>query len=234
MTTWLHFIGRKYYATAAKFTREARVYGITRRVSLATLRRMAWGDRVLLAQQSGASVVVFGQFTLTKLSGFSAAAGLVVANAYADKVEVREYPKPRRVERGCGSYTVVGEMSIRETPLVAIVDTLRKVKDPGLLMVGGTFAPLFGEVVVDGASYLTVSRVRLKSVPFAQGFRPFAYDEFKSEVVGAKAARPGKPVAVTGLFYAVTDHEAKVRDGIAELVQQYERGTGYRQGDLEL
>lgn len=72
MTTWLHFVGRSYYKSELRFVREAERYGVTRRVSLAVLRSMAWGDRVLLVTRSGASSVVFGQFTVTRLSGFSA------------------------------------------------------------------------------------------------------------------------------------------------------------------
>lgn len=231
MTTWLHFVGRTYYATAHRFNVEAVRFGITRRVSLSVLRSMDWGDRVLLCTRSGKSTVVFAQFRITKLSGFSAEGAAVFAEAFADRVSYREYPQPRRVERGCGSYVVTGEMTIRETPIVAIVDALKKCPDPGKVMVGGEWEPL-GPPSWQEAG---VDVVRLKDVPFAQGFRPFAYDEFASEVVSWLHTRAGKlPPVVRGFFYTSSDPRKAVADGVAELVGDYRRGSHWEQGGLEL
>lgn len=233
MTTWLHFIGKAYYSTDTKFIREAQRFGITRRVSLATLRNMAWGDRVLLAHKSGASAVVFGQFTVDRLSGFSADGAAAFARVLGDKVEYRAYPAPKRVERGCGSYVVHGEFTIRDTPVVQVVEALKGLKDPGKLMVGGTFEPLFPR---DSAQHWAcVERVRLKSVPFMQGFRPFDYAAFRKDVLAAVSAAPSRAIpVVTGHFYSESDHAAKVAAGIAELVGDYRRGSHYEQGGLEL
>lgn len=231
MTTWLHFIGRTYYKNTSRFEREAARYGITRRVALATLRKMEWGDRVLLAQRDGASTVVFGQFTIEKLSGLSPEAGKAVRDALGDKLDYTPFDTPQRVERGCGTYTVTGVFSVRETTLAQLVAAVEKAEDPGKLMVGGTFAPLFAD---GGRVSLLVERVRLKDVPHAQGFRPFAYDEWRSEVVSAIHARPGKPVALRGHFYGKTDHERAVAAGLAELVDDYRRGSRWEQGGLEI
>jgi hypothetical protein len=232
MTTWLHFIGKTYYKNTSRFEREAARYGITRRVALATLRKMEWGDRVLLAQRDGASTIVFGQFTIEKLSGLSAAAGAAVREALGDRLDYTPFDTPQRVERGCGTYTVTGVFSVRETSLAQLVAAVEKAEDPGKLMVGGRYAPLFADA--NGVAVLPVERVRLKSVPHAQGFRPFAYDEWRSEVVSAIHARPGKPVALRGHFYGQTDHERAVDAGLAELVDDYRRGSRWEQGGLEI
>lgn len=236
MTTWLHFIGKKYYATDVRFVREAQRFGITRRVSLAVLRKMAWGDRVLLAQLSGRSSVIFGQFTITRLSGLNPDGGAALAQACAGDVEIREYPQPRRVERGCGSYMVHGEMVVRHTPLEKITEALRSVKNPGALMVGGQFVPLWTDLqLADHSPLRQVQRVRVKSIPFAQGFRPFAFDEFRSEVIAQHGwTKPGRLVTVEGFFYAKTDHELAVEAGVAELVEGYRRGSHYEQGEIDL
>jgi hypothetical protein len=230
MTTWLHFVGRSYYKSATRFVREAQHYGVTRRVSLAVLKQMSWGDRVLLAQLAGVSGVIFGQFTITKLSGFSADGAAAFAKALGDRVEVVTYPAPRRVERGCGSYVVHGEARVRDCTVAEVTAALSGVENVGKLMVGGTFEPLD----VGWVTPLVDGRVRLKDVPHSQGFRPFAYDEFKSEVVAWLHTRPGKVPGLRGFFYAKTDHARAVADGIAELVDDYRRGSHYEQGDLEL
>jgi len=242
MTTWLHFVGQAYYKTSHRFVVEAVRYGITRRVALATLRKMEWGDRVLLAQRDGSSTVVFGQFTIEKLSGLSAEAGAAVREALGDRLDYTPFDVPQRVERGCGTYTVTGVFSVRETTLAQLVAAVEKAKDPGKLMVGGHYSPLFVEggawssqvVNGHGVAALPVDRVRLKSVPHAQGFRPFAYDEWRSEVVSAIHARPGKPVVLRGHFYGKTDHERAVDAGLAELVDDYRRGSRWEQGGLEI
>lgn len=242
MTTWLHFVGKSYYASEGRFEREAKRYGITRRVSLKTLAAMAWGDRVYLAQKSGASAVVFGQFTITKLSGLSPEGAALLRAKLGDRIEYHAYDAPRHVERGCGTYTVTGEFTIKETSLAAIAAILATMPtefanttfaDPGKLMVGGTWAALFGDPAgVSPWEEPPVDRVRLKSVPFAQGFRPFDNDTFINEVIDALEARPGKPVTLAGHFYAKSDHTAAVEAGVAELVGDYRRGSHWEQGEL--
>ena len=101
-------------------------------------------------------------------------------------------------------------------------------------MVGGTWRVLFGEM----DPRPLVDRVRLKSIPFSQGFRPFAYDEFKSEVVGAALARkPGgaaRLLAVGGYFYDKADPAKDLAAGLAELVDDYRRGSRWEQGGLDV
>lgn len=234
MTAWLHFVGKSYYASEGRFMREAKRYGITRRVSLKTLAAMAWGDRVYLAQKSGASAVVFGQFTVTKLSGLSPEGAALLRAKLGDRIEYHAYDAPRHVERGCGTYVVNGEFTIKETSLAAIAAILATMPttyanttfaDPGKLMVGGEWETLLGPESL-------AERVRLKSVPFAQGFRPFDNDAFVNEVIDALEARPGKPVTLAGHFYAKSDHTAAVESGIAELVGDYRRGSHWEQGEL--
>lgn len=181
MTTWLHFIGQSYYSRAS-FEREAREFGITRRVSLQQMRRMAFGDRVVLAIRDGASALVFGSFTVTTISGLSPEGQSALDGAYTTE---RLAVEPRFIERGCGSYWTAGTYTVRAT-MTQIVETLdAKVENPGRLMVGGTFEPI-------------PVAVRLKGVRHFQGFRAFDLEAFQAAV---QAANPRHPT-VRGHFYA--------------------------------
>lgn len=186
---------------------------------------------MLLAHKPGPTAVVFGQFRVERLSGFTPAGSAAVSRALGDRVEYHPYDTPRTVERGCGSYVVHGEFTIRDTAIVQVVDALKGVEDPGKLMVGGSFQPLFAGDSVNAVA--CVDRVRLKRVPFAQGFRPVDYPAFRREVLAAVERNPARAVPVVdGYFYSVTDHAAAVAEGVGELVGDYRRGSRWEQGEI--
>ncbi|RDV83926.1 hypothetical protein [Ammonifex thiophilus] len=207
MAYHLHFVGKQYY-TLQSFVREAELYGVSRRISLTDLCRMNWGDKVLLAILDGKSGVVFGQFTVTTLTGLSPEASRAVREEFgARKVD----DGGGVVKRGCGKY-ITGASYEVETPLPVIARFLMELKrqgiDIGKPMIGGPFEEH--------------PPVRLKDVPFRQGFRLFDYSRFLEAV---KQAGNGKKVPVVkGQFYvAELSAKAKKQDGKVQEVQIYWR-----------
>jgi|GEM_PF-2389576 len=207
MTTWLHWIGRGYYATPATFRREALKVGVTRRVDLWTAGRMAWGDPVWCLMRDGATGVRFGAFRVDRLSGLSADAVAYLA----DRGLVGEVVDlgGREIQRGCGHY-VEGPAFTTTVPLAAIVDVLLAFQaqggDPGRLMVGGPWEDL--------------PAVRFVDIPQRQGFRTVdaaAVDAAVAAWTGRGMPRlhgqfylPGAadtpPVATTGVLATVIDY----------------------------
>lgn len=209
MKTWLHFVGRQYYSRA-KFIREAKRYGVTRRVSLQQLKKMAFGDRVLLAMLEGKSPVVFGSFVIEKISGLSPVASVAIREKFQGE---QVSAGGGLVIRGCGTY-IEGRCFVVSATLQDIVGVLEELKDQevdvGLPMVGGRFehqAP-----------------IRLKDVPFRQGFREFDYARFISELDRADKLR----AVVRGQFY-VDGEQGETGDyeggygGYVEEVRNYQR-----------
>ncbi len=204
MTTWLHFVGRAYYSRA-KFEKEARRYGITRRVSLQQLKRMKFGERVLLAMVDGKSSVAFGSFIITTLSGLSREA----TDAVAEKYTVEQVSAGGvRVKRGCGSYIEGATYNVDAT-LEQVLEVIEHLDNPGKLMVGGAFESTPSPVV------------RLKDIRHQQGFRPFDWGGFLADVA---AADPKKPT-VRGHFYAdgIVEQLTAESERRMQIVQDYRR-----------
>lgn len=204
MATWLHFIGKEYYPTRNKFIQEARQYGITRRVSLQVLKQMSWWDRVLLATMDGKSPVVFGEFFIERISGLSQEASEEIRLRL--KVE-KTSDGGAIVKRGCGWY-ITGATYTVEAPIQEMVEVLLKVENPGQPMVGGEFHPR--------------PLVRLKDVPFRQGFRQFDYEAFVQATTGFHAK--GIPAVRGQLYPKQTPKKRPVPDvGEVQTVQEYQR-----------
>lgn len=216
MRTWLHFIGKQYYSRA-KFIKEAKQYGVTRRVALQQLKQMAFGDMVLLAMMDGKSPVIFGYFIIEKISGLSPTATAAIQGRL--KCEMLN-PGGRIIKRGCGSYIegqcLVARASLQE--IVAILDELRKQDvDIGLPMVGGEFKlhPI----------------IRLRDIPFRQGFRLFNYEQLIKEV-GHLLDTVKTPITVKGQYYVKEDYVKEVAEsGLNE--GQIQEVINYRRLELE-
>jgi len=186
MQTWIDFVGSTYYSKQG-FIDEAKQYGVTRRVSVKQLASMQFGDRVLTAIHDGKTPVLFGYFLIERLSGLSADAVKALTKGFTTKLVSQG---GRVVHRGCGSY-IEGATLVIDATIEEIVEVLKKVSDPGKLMVGGAFEDH--------------EETRFKSMTgrMPRGFRLFDYEAF---LVAAHEARQtwdgrGYPV-VTGHFYA--------------------------------
>lgn len=190
-------IGKGFYGSAQSFQREAEAFGVTRRVARNVAAKMEYGDTVWLAIPQGKSVVVFGKFVVSTLSGLSAEECAKLAEGF-DLVQVSA--GGRMVGRGCGSYIELGTFAVvsKDGKPVSLKEALERTADVephGKLMIGGDFIP--------------VEHARLKSVPFNQGFRPFDANAFQAAVARAKARRDGPP-SVKGFFYSSVDNEGNV------------------------
>lgn len=204
---WLHFIGQKYY-TRTSFVREAKKFGITRRISLNDLAQMAWGDTILLAIKDGKSAVLFGEFTIATLSGLSQEATEALRDSYD---LVLTSPGGVRIERGCGAY-IAGETYAISASIAEIAAKLKTLKSKGIdigkPMIGGTFEPH--------------ELVRLKDIPHRMGFRKFDYESFLGALETARKSCKRKIPSVPGQFYVFKNQPASGEtEGFVQTVRDY-------------
>ncbi len=180
-TDWIHFIGRTYY-TEARFKREAREHGVTRRVARRTLESMEYGDVVWLAINDGKSSMQFGKFILSTIAGFSAEESALLDEAFTLELVSSGGVM---VSRGCGSYIAGPTYAIKgEHTAGDILAAIEPATQQGKLMAGGEF--------------IETLRVRLADMRFNQGFRPFDADAFLAAVAKADPRKP----RVRGHFYS--------------------------------
>ena len=224
MTTWIHFIGQQYYSEKS-FKAEALKYGVTRRISPLAAKQMSYGDRVLLAINDGKSAVLFGSFIVETLSGL----GEEATQALKDRCTLTQVAQGGRIVlRGCGSY-VEGPTWHMNSPISfdEIIETATEAGGENKFMLGGEFED--------------ISRVRLQSMRFSQGFRPFNFGRFLMQYAQAdeaitrpRSVRVTKIPKVKGQFYVtdieVTDEEkataAKVSTKLIEK-RLFQQVSGY-------
>lgn len=179
MSDWLHWIGKSNY-TINSFAKEAAKYGVTRRVSLNVAKQMSWSDKVYCAMKDGKTGVIFGYFSIDRISGLSPYATTLVTSTLENEL-VDE--GGLTVSRGCGGY-VTGARYIVTGDLQDIVrivdDANNECVDIGKPMVGGMFQ--------------TITKIRLLDIPFRQGFR--IIDE-----IALLIASTGDSNKVRGQFY---------------------------------
>jgi hypothetical protein len=203
-------VGRSYYS-AASFEKEAKTFGITRRVSRTALKKMEYGDTVWLAIPDGKSVVMFGKFVVSSVSGLSGEEANLMATLF-DLEQVSA--GGAMVSRGCGSYIQGATFVIRSkdgkpVTIEQLLETIEPAEEKGKLMVGGDF--------------VAVERVRLKDMKFNQGFRPFDANTYSAEV----AKLNGGPKAVKGFYYSEPGNEGNVTyldARRAQIVGDYRKG----------
>ncbi len=182
MATWLHFVGKQYYSKA-KFKKEAEKHGVSRRISLQMLKKMSWGDRILLAQLDGKTPVIFGEFYVDRIIGFSPEVMEKIQQSHSCKInDLGGY----MVSRECGDF-MAGVSYVVDASIAELVDCAKDAEDAGKPMVAGIFIerPL----------------VRLKQIPFRQGFRAFDYQAFMEAYKVAETRSNGKIPVVYGQFY---------------------------------
>lgn len=205
MNTWLNFIGKRFY-TPAKFMREARRYGVSRRISRQDLERMTWGDKVYLAIKDGReNALVFGYFIVERITGLDDGTMQKVAEKYG--AEVQDLGG-KLVTRECGQY-ITGPSYSTEASIKDICKELPEEKLP--LMVAGRVIP-FGPA-------------KLIKVPHRQGFRAFDFESFKNKVDEWKPEkdRRRKVPAVRGQFYAKLAPPEEGDAGTVTVIDKYNR-----------
>lgn len=187
---WLHFVGEKYY-TMKSFKEEAYKYGVTRRISMQNLKKMNFGDIVYLAMMKGKSPVIFGFFVVDGISGLNPE---VVSSVDRELIPINM--GGRQVQRGCGSYTEGPSFTARSASVNDVVRAVEASSQKCKPMVSGQFH--------------AVEELRLKKVPFQQGFRMFDAE---------KAFRDG---GGTGQYYIHKNDEDEHRmDALLQEVKDY-------------
>jgi len=199
---WLHWIGRKYY-TQRKFVKEAKRYSATRRIDLRVMKKMNWNDKVFCMMLKGKSGVLFGYFTIEKVSGLSPEANEIITSRFEGQLISGG---GRVIDRGCGSYTAGACYAVKANlPEIAeLLIRLRKAEvDVGKPMIGGAFTKL-------------TEPIRLKDIPFRQGFREFDWEKCR------EVAENG---VTYGQFYisAEEGEPAEADSGKVEEVRKYKR-----------
>lgn len=164
---WIHWIGKQYY-TMNSFAKEAKEHSVSRRVSLQTAKQMAWGDTVYCTMLDGKTGVIFGSFTIERITGLSEEA-TIAALATHETENINDGEEI--IKRGCGSYATGPSWQV-DASIADIIETVEEVKDDGRdegqIMVAGTFVEL--------------EKTRLLDIPFRQGFRKFDSQAFLEAV----------------------------------------------------
>lgn len=153
---WLHWIGKQYY-TQKSFIKEAEKYRVSRRVAPQVAKAMNWGDTVYCAMLDGKTGVIFGYFTVDRITGLS----VETTEQLKEKYKASTLDDGGNIiERGCGEYqtgeTISIDASVEEITN-EVIDIGNKGQDGDKLMVSGAFTE--------------IEPIRLLDIPFRQGFR---------------------------------------------------------------
>jgi len=212
MATWLHFIGNKYYSIS-KFIKEAKQLEASRRVSLKVLKKMNFGDKVVVAQWDGKKTIVFGYFTIRRVGGITPDISVEVCERYGG---VCISPGGEVVIRCCGIY-ISGACYSTSASIGKICEVIEEVAGENAklpLVVEGPFTP-----------YPTVQIpykfVYLLKVPHRQGFRKFNWEEFVKDVRNWKKSKRYKYPALTKQYYTDQDEEGEAVEGAIRETTEY-------------
>lgn len=190
----IHFIGKQYYSIA-KFISEAKKYGISRKIAPNILKKMNFGDIILLAQGNSKGSIIFGFFIFSSILGLK--------HELIEKLELEgtialSSNNPVQVERGCGSYSITGSYGIENSQRFMDFIKEQENKDLKGILIGGSFHKL--------PLLLPYDEVHT-NIPFQQGFRFFDFDAFKNECLLQKETK--KRIRIIGMFYTKETDEGK-------------------------
>lgn len=182
---WIHFIGKRYWKTPRKFMKEALKYGVSRRISAKVLRKMSWGDTVILAQWDGRKTIAFGYFNIEGVMGNVDITSRLGDLGHRIWHEAEVYIP---VSIGCGEY-VIRKVAKTDAAIVDIVEAYRRVEgeENPFLMISGPFHSLSPWIV-------------FKDIPHRQGFRQIDWEGVLAEIPKAKKNKAGWPI-LHGQFY---------------------------------
>lgn len=211
---WLHFIGNQYYDVES-FTREATTLGVSRRISLAILRQMNWGDYVICCIKipGEPEADVFLEFHIDRIVGLS---------GEALKRFRKEFPNMKKVDEGgdhitreCGEYdqgsTYSVDFSIQELSQFLIHLKEHDV-ELGSLMVGCSPE----RVRVFRQPYPTLLEIK-----FYRGFRPFDRRKFW-KIIRQFGKGKNVRVRIKDEFTASVQHYGTTKGNVVE-VSNYKR-----------
>lgn len=208
---FLHFIGNQYY-TKASFIKEAKKYGITRKIPFRSLKSVNMGDRVFLMQGGHNGGRIFGYFVVDRVTLQNPnLVNTLMDNGYLEK-NSDSLVECALVERGCGEYEVQGSYHMTDPDrMMNYIKSMEK-DAVGDVMIGGTFHPLTNA----GIDQDEIS----SNIPHAMGIRPFDFEGFRKSVEGQKGK---KRVRVVGMFYSKAENLQKNGDGFVLEIANYKK-----------
>jgi hypothetical protein len=178
-------VGSRYYSIPS-FIREARAWGVSRRIKPQTLKRMSWGDRIYLASREKGikAPVIFGYFHLERVRGIrlDEESRARMEEETGKRVEVSSRDLSLLVKRGCG-YCVDGGLYCTTDASVKEVMDYGEAEDPELR----------GSLVILPKPYPALRNLR----PF-RGYRPFDGEAFRGDLQNRGGPRR---VILDSLYY---------------------------------
>jgi hypothetical protein len=200
--TWIHFIGKKYY-TINQFIDEANKQGISRAIASQMLKKMEFGDLILLAQKDGSATKIFGGFVFSRIVGI----GHFAMKHLQEKNLVKHSSSPgTKIQRGCGNYTVQDVYTI--TNEKKVMEEIRQMSNIGKAMIGGEFLSIdqiFESQLLDGVDYI------LSEIPFQMGYRRVDFEsiqnELQSKLLDLKGHSQNRRPKLKGQFYIDKDED---------------------------
>ncbi len=147
MATWLHFIGRGAYGTVNQFASEVQRHGIQRGVSIAQMKGLSWGDRVVLAmQQKDGRILVFGFFFISTVACAAKVAGIIAEEFPLTRIQ-QAANGGQVVERATGSYELGPTFTMIDAPTLAQLAQRLTNKDKPFI--GGSLARTKPVILLD-------------------------------------------------------------------------------------
>jgi len=211
----IHFIGKQYYSIA-QFIKEAKQYRISRKIAPNMLKKLSFGDIILLAQGDSKGSLIFGFFIFTSIFGLKHE---LFEKLEQEKIISLQSNNPIPVNRGCGSYVITASYGI--TNQQRFFEFIKEQNDEDLkgVLIGGTFYEL---------SDLLPEKEIHTNIPFQQGFRFFDFESFKKEYLKQKENK--KRIRIIGMFYTKEIHGNIFTDSDPKFfeIKDYQKNTESR------
>lgn len=147
MATWLHFIGRRAYGTINQFADKAQRHGVQRRVSIAQMKALSWGDRVVLAmQQEDGQTLAFGFFFISTVSCLAEIPGIITREFPLTRVE-QITDGGQTIENASDSYKLGPSFTMVDAPSLA--QLARRLTNADKPFIGGNLVKIKPTILLD-------------------------------------------------------------------------------------
>lgn len=186
MATWLHFVGRGAYGTVNQFAKEVQRHGIQRGVSIAQMKALSWGDRVVLAmQQNDGRTLAFGFFFISTVACAAQVAGIIAEEFPLTRIK-QAANGGQVVEGTSGSYMLGPSFTMVDAPSLAQLAQRLTSKDKPFI----------------GGSLVRAKPVILLDHKVGVGFLPF---DFRAMNLAAEASDDDALPVIAGRLQPVFD-----------------------------
>lgn len=148
--TYGHYVGQGYYSSDEAFISEAEKYGISRRTPANIAKGMNFKDRIVFLRYGGRESKTVFAFCEGRISD------IVLEKEIADKIGTKLAEQGRatyngdiagQVERGCGSFSVIGGWTVSNVSLTEIMaEAMKLAEESGeklFVMVGAKLTKVY-------------------------------------------------------------------------------------------